>query len=56
MDAKMTLKIRIKSHIKTTPTCFGTQRHHPQGRASVPSQSYMWFSGTSTTVVTASVV
>jgi len=27
MDAKITLKI----HIKTTPTCFGTQRNHPLG-------------------------
>ena len=31
MDAKITLKILIKSHINTTPTCFGTQRNHPQG-------------------------
>jgi len=31
MDAKITLKIHIKSHIKTIPTCFGTQRNHPQG-------------------------
>jgi hypothetical protein len=31
MEAKITLKIHIKSHIKTTPTCFGTQRNHPQG-------------------------
>jgi len=31
MDAKITLKIHIKSHIKTTTTCFGTQRNHPQG-------------------------
>ena len=31
MHVKITLKIHIKSHIKTTPTCFGTQRNHPQG-------------------------
>jgi hypothetical protein len=24
MDAKITLKIYMKSHIKTTPTCLGT--------------------------------
>jgi len=33
MDAKITLKIHIKSHIKTTSTCFGTQRNHPQGES-----------------------
>ena len=46
MDAKITLKIHIKkSHIKTTPTCFGTQGTILRGPASVPSHSYMWFNG-----------
>jgi len=43
MDAKITLKIHIKSHIKTTPTCFGTQRNHPQVDARYKHEQLVMF-------------